>query len=325
MMAAVTDEARPTAAGTADVVVLTAGDARAEVWPGHGFNCLSWSVAGRDVLYTAPDWTTNPVPTRSGIPILFPFPNRIRDGRYAWAGDTYRLPQNDSTKKNAIHGFTPRRPWRVTARGAGSDTAYVRGEFRGSVDAPDCARLWPADYVLAITLRLTLRTLRVEAEVTNPDAVPLPFGLGFHPYFRLGPGGAGTVMAEAAEKWELVESLPTGRRLPLEPALDLRTPKESASLVLDDVYTGLGGAPAAGGLVVRGRVTWPGGETLEVRTSPDYRELVMFTPPHRQAVCLEPYTCTTDAINLEQQGVDAGWRVLDPGQSWRGVVELAAG
>jgi aldose 1-epimerase len=39
-------------------------------------------------------------------------------------------------------------------------------------------------------------------------------------------------------------------------------------------------------------------------------------------VCLEPYTCTTDAINLEQRGVDTGWRVLDPGREWSGVVEL---
>jgi aldose 1-epimerase len=57
--------------------------------------------------------------------------------------------------------------------------------------------------------------------------------------------------------------------------------------------------------------------------APDFRELVAFTPPHRQAVCLEPYTCTTDAINLQQAGIDAGWRVLAPGASWSGDVELA--
>jgi aldose 1-epimerase len=49
---------------------------------------------------------------------------------------------------------------------------------------------------------------------------------------------------------------------------------------------------------------------------------VVFTPPHREAVCLEPYTCMTDAINLQQRGVEAGWRVLPPGESWTSVVEL---
>ena len=32
----------------------------------------------------------------------------------------------------------------------------------------------------------------------------------------------------------------------------------------------------------------------------------LINPPHREAICLEPYTCTTDAINLQQQGVNAG-------------------
>src|SRR5689334_14111053 len=68
-----------------------------EVWPTRGFNCLRWKVLGQDLLYSAPDWEANPVPTRSGIPILFPFPNRIRDGIYNYQGKEYHLPKNDST------------------------------------------------------------------------------------------------------------------------------------------------------------------------------------------------------------------------------------
>ena len=45
---------------------------------------------------------------------------------------------------------------------------------------------------------------------------------------------------------------------------------------------------------------------------------MIFTPPHREAVCLEPYTCITDAINLHQQGKDAGLLVLSPGETWEG-------
>ena len=36
-------------------------------------------------------------------------------------------------------------------------------------------------------------------------------------------------------------------------------------------------------------------------------------PPHRKAVCLEPYTCVTDAANLQARGIDAGWRELPAG------------
>ena len=42
-----------------------------------------------DILYSAPDWESNPVPTRSGHPILFPFPGRLRDGTFTFEGKTF--------------------------------------------------------------------------------------------------------------------------------------------------------------------------------------------------------------------------------------------
>src|SRR5262249_48691167 len=121
-----------------DVYLLTSEDdtRQAEVWPAAGCNCLRWRVSGPagplEVLYAAADWETNPVPTRSGIPILFPFPNRIRDGRFSWAGREYQLPGNDPIKKNAIHGFACRRPWRVKNSNAKDDLATLTAEFRAS-------------------------------------------------------------------------------------------------------------------------------------------------------------------------------------------------
>ena len=72
---------------------------RAEVWPALGFNCFHWEAVrdGRtlDLLYADPALFGDGRPTRSGIPILFPFPNRIRDGRFTWDGKEYQLPLND--------------------------------------------------------------------------------------------------------------------------------------------------------------------------------------------------------------------------------------
>ena len=176
-------------------------DADAEVWPGFGCNCLRWRVAGPagplELLYVAPDWDSNPVPTRSGNPVLFPFPNRIRAGRYTWAGRDYQLPLNDSTQQNAIHGFTPRHAWRVGNAGGGDESAFAALEFLGSRDAPECRALWPADYRLTLTWTLTARALTLHAAVQNPDRVPLPFGLGFHPYFRVPADGTATMQAVA--------------------------------------------------------------------------------------------------------------------------------
>ena len=47
----------------------------------------------------------------------------------------------------------------------------------------------------------------------------------------------------------------------------------------------------------------------------NFRELVVYTPAQpRGVISLEPYTQTTDAINLQPKGIDAGLRVLGHNQ-----------
>jgi aldose 1-epimerase len=311
---------------------LAGAGCRATVWPAVGFNCINWNVAwqGRtvDLLYADPALFDNGRPTRSGIPVLFPFPNRIRAGQFRWDGRGYQLPLNDPDQRNAIHGFAVRHAWRVVEEEADGNQAWLTGEFQCSMDAPECLEFWPADHRIRLTYRLAAGSLRLEAEVANPDRKRLPFGLGYHPYFRM-PFVAGefaencTVQVLARQYWQLVENLPTGRRVPVDAQRDLNSPRPFAGLLVDDVLTDLPGHPPAGGpMLACAAVTSPPGETLQVHCSGEFRELVVFTPPHRQAFCVEPYTCTTDAINLQAQGVDAGLLVLDPGQTWSAVVEL---
>jgi hypothetical protein len=68
---------------------------RAEVWPMWGFNCLRWQFRRRDgswtdLLHVAPDWEANPVPTRSGHPVLFPFPGRLKEGSLSFQGRKFQ-------------------------------------------------------------------------------------------------------------------------------------------------------------------------------------------------------------------------------------------
>jgi aldose 1-epimerase len=328
-------ESRPTTPGIdGTVYILENSDtqARAEIAPANGFNCYRWQALHHgkmlDLLYADPQFFHGAKPTRSGIPILFPFPNRICAGRFAWAGREYRLPLNDSTENNAIHGFACRRPWRVVAEGCEADSAWVTGEFRGSLDAPECKDLWPADYQIRITIRLRERALEISAVVSNPDQVPLPFGLGYHPYFQVPPRSGealeGFFVSAAPDRlWLLKDSLPTGEIRAVDAGRDLRAPRRFVDLDLDDVLR----APredSRESILWRGSVWEEEGkvELLRVETSAGFGELVVFTPPHRKAICLEPYTCTTDAINLQQQGIDAGLMVLAPGDEWRGDVAV---
>ena len=311
----------------------TAGTVRAEVWPQWGFNCLKWQVRqpdGRwaDILYNAADWETNPVPTRSGHPILFPFPGRIRDGRFTFDGKTYQLPLNDSAKQNAIHGFTPRNPWRVADWNGDDEFAFVTGEFSLARDSPESLPLWPADFIMSVTYRLYADKLRVDVRVENPGPGALPFGLGYHPYFRL-PGMPEpsidncALQANVSEVWEGEGGVPTGWRKELPAEIDFRQPRVIGATALDNVLTGVNGPETRNsGFVELARLAHPhAAGQLRVLADHAFRELVLFTPPHRHAVAIEPYTCSADAVNLSARGIDSGWRVLEAGGEWEAAVE----
>jgi aldose 1-epimerase len=320
-------------AGEVYELIDAAETVRAEVWPQWGLNCLRWQVRqedGRwaDILYAAPDWEANPVPTRSGHPILFPFPGRMVGGRFAADGKEFQLPLNDSTKQHAIHGFTPRNPWRVTDWNGDEDFAFVTGQFNLAKDLPAALSQWPADFNLDVTYRLYRDKLRVDATVENLGRVTLPFGLGYHPYFRL-PGvhdpdvGGHVLRANVSQVWEAENNLPTGWRKDVPGDLDFRHPTPIGATELDHVFTGVsGGATRLGGLVELAVLSHPTAMgSVCFLADPRFRELVLFTPAHRQAVAVEPYTCSADAANLAARGIDSGWLTIPAGGEWDAAVE----
>jgi len=64
------------------------------------------------------------------------------------------------------------------------------------------------------------------------------------------------------------------------------------------------------------------GCTLRMTFDQTFRECVVYTPPHREAICIEPYTCVPDPFRLARLGIDAGLRVLQPGESLTAHVDI---
>lgn len=297
-----------------------ASGASAAVLPSFGFNLfdLRLPAAGavRRVIDAAPDFADNPRNAgRNGTPVLFPFPNRVRDGRFSFQGKSYTLPI--TLGPNAIHGFALNVPWDVIEHKATATEATITGRYQISKNSPGMLAHWPTDGVLLIRYALSGRRLTMTIDVNNPTDSDLPYGFGIHPYFRLpfGPGddlAATKVILPASKYWVLKEFLPTGEVRPVDARLDFRKGQPIKGLSLDDVFTGLDfqGNRAVCRLV---------DDTLkaEFRLSFEkpFRELVAYTPPGAgNVISLEPYTQTTDAINLEPQKIDAGLRVLGHGR-----------
>ncbi len=303
----------------------------AKIAPHLGFNCFEFQTpAGIEtvqVIDSAPDFEEgNSRPSANGIPILFPFPNRISNGQFNWEGNIYQLPEDKvghDSAGNAIHGFCLDRPWRVVQ----SDESSVTGQFQLSKEAPDRLSLWPSDFIIEITYRLIQSTLRAEIKITNPDEVPLPWGFGTHPYFKLSIGSQSKpeetlIYVPADQEWVLNDCLPTGHKINVSPGKDLRDGTLFSEAKLDDVLTGL--SISDNNMIECTLVDQNAGLQIQQRCDTGFREMVVFTPPDRNAFCMEPYTCVTDAINLQNKGIDAGLQILNPGEEYICWIEIEA-
>ncbi len=310
-------------------VRLTHADsgATADVALGLGFNCFSWRTrfagdpggAPRELLWAEPGFEAcDKRPSRSGVPLLAPFPGWIKDARYEWEGKTYDMEATSGTG-HAIHGFAMRSVWREVERTESRVTAV----FQPSIDAPHTLSEWPADYLLTAAYTLDAHRLRLEFSAENLGNKPMPFGFGSHAYFRLpladGADPEGTVVRAPIDgEWLSVEAVPTGELAPLPDGETLPAGGPLGGREFDTPYRFASGA-----------------STTEVRDPESGRRIVqtfdgsmsccvIYTPDHREAICLEPYTCTPDPIAMTARGAQAGLITLGPGEAYRTVIDLEA-
>lgn len=295
--------------------------ASASILPSYGFNLfdLRLPVAGevRAILDASPDFADNPrSPGRNGIPVLFPYPNRIKAGAFTFEGRSYTLPINNGP--NAIHGFAIDAPWDVLDQSSEKGEASITGRYQISKNTPAMRDHWPTDAVLQIRYSLSGRRLTMNISVTNPTAHELPYGFGVHPYFRCPFTAAGDlaqtqVIIPASKYWPLQDFIPTGERLPVESRLDFRKGQPMKGLKLDDVLTGLDfeNERCVCRLIDLGLKA-----EFHLGFDRNIREVVVYTPPGAgNVIAIEPYTQTTDAINLAARNVDSGLRILPHGKT----------
>jgi aldose 1-epimerase len=288
-----------------ETFVLQQGEqAQAEIAPALGNNCFAFRTAA-DILEPVAFDDFLSRPTSYGIPVLFPFPNRIRDGAFTFQGSAYQV-------NPPRHGFVRDKAWTVVeVESSESGGAWLRCRFDARQHAEAILSQFPFPFVLEMTYRLRDGRLGIHLTATNTGERAMPVGYGLHPYFRR--PARGTIQVAANNRWELADSLPTGKVLELDEAYDLRQPHDLAGLALDDMYSGLT-TTAAGMteclLTDSDRDT----ETVVEFSARQFPFVVVYTPPApRQAICIEPNTCPTDAFNLEPRGVASNVITLEAG------------
>lgn len=155
--------------------VLRAGLLRLWLRPAWGGRVMTFTHAtAGDVLLPITDPVFEPEKwPRAGAYPLVPFHNRVEGARFSHGGRNAVLPAHPASMPHALHGMGSRLPWKL--HGATAHTADLR-----LTRAAD--RIWPWSFQARQVLELDPQGLSLRLELTNTDDVPMPGGLGWHPY-----------------------------------------------------------------------------------------------------------------------------------------------
>jgi len=227
--------------------------------------------------------------------LLIPWPNRLRDGRFAVDGVDYQLPLTEPSVHNAIHGLARWLVWDIAER----DDTHV---------AFSCVVAAQAGYPWTLALRAEHRLdddgLTVTTTGRNLGHSPCPYGAGAHPYLTLGADRIDDAVLSAPGATRLLtddRGLPAGREPVDGTPYDFREPRPIGGLKLD---TGYGDLVRRDDGTAAVSLSSPGSErTVELWLDGRHRHLMLFTgdslpdPAHRRrSLGVEPMTCPPNGL-----------------------------
>lgn len=111
--------------------------------------------------------------------ILFPFANRIDDGKYIFKDKTYCLTCNEIENNNAIHGLIYDKNFIITDTNTHEDYANATLTYE-ETNPPEG---FPFAYKIELIYKLSHHELSLQVKVKNTGSEDFPFTLGWHPYF----------------------------------------------------------------------------------------------------------------------------------------------
>ncbi|OBB84031.1 aldose epimerase [Mycobacterium colombiense] len=238
-----------------------------------------------------------------GIPILYPWANRLGENTYTAQDVTVTLtPGENGVRADPnglpIHGVLAAYPgWRVTAETANELTAEL--DFGAD---PRLLASFPYPHLLTVTAELADRRLTVRTTVTATGDRAVPLCFGFHPYLQLPDAPRADWIIETPPLRHLGlddNGLPTGDSEPQPARAEALRDK-----AFDDAYDQVaeGSVFAVSG----------GGRRIEVHFEHGYPAAQIFAPPvddpAKAIVCFEPMTAPTDALRR------GGYRCARPGE-----------
>ena len=258
-----------------------------------GNNLYSLTVEDREILYfpySLDDFRNNS--SLAGNPIMHPWVNRIKEGRYVWSQkviDTcpYSRHLLYDQWQQPLHGLMLKSSqWDIVDKG--DDFVITRTQWNESLPYFEA---FPFAHTLTVSYYLNHDGIIISQDITNEGVADMPVSTGFHPYFSYPYEHRKDIKFDFGFSYYLItdeQLIPTGEiadvtQIPLYKGISLE------DLHLDHGFIATGSEI---------KISMP--DYLMILESRAYPFWVVYTPDHpkKPYFCIEPITSPTDGFNL---------------------------
>jgi aldose 1-epimerase len=295
-----------------DIIRLLYGGTRLDIAPALGFCAVSWQVDEIERLaLPLPLREFAKQPKTGGVPLLYPFANRLRGDRCLWRGTALDVSGVPGLKRDAnrlpIHGSLVRFGAWTSIRTATAPAALAEATLEWDDRLPFFAA-YPFVHRLTIRYELAPNTLRVVTRV-EPKGGAMPIAFGWHPYLAFPTAARRETLLQLPDREHIeLDSLMLPARDRGHLVVTARHPKGTCTLsghVFDDLFRV---SPQA-----RAAVHPPlGGVRVELESG--YSYLQVYAPEDSGFVCLEPMTAPgaalSDALDLAEASLEAPFEAV---------------
>jgi len=238
---------------------------------------------------------------------LFPFANRIRRGRYTFQNKLYELPINYKAEENACHGFLYNTKFNILSKNIAREYAEVELEY----ESTNKMEGYPFYFKMRVIYKLSLTgEVTTITKVINLNDREILFSDGWHPYYCLNNSVDDlTIELNAEEKLELDQNnIPSGAVYKLN-----NGSPHNIDLInnnLDDLFRFSPDNKNNFINIIPQKLHYKLSIWHESGMK-KYNYVVLYIPPDRNSIAVEPMTSSIDAFNNKE-----GLVILKPNEFW---------
>ncbi|NLP58236.1 aldose 1-epimerase [Lutibacter sp. B1] len=233
--------------------------------------------------------------------LLFPFPNRISNGKYTFKTVNYKLACNETALNNTLHGFVYNKSFKVKNTEVSKEIASVIFSYTDEGKSKG----FPFSYQLDVTYTFTKEKMSVNFTVFNNGDKSFPFGIGWHPYFKTSNLGESILNFNADNQYSLDEKMIPQNEIPLK----FKTPLLLKDMFLDDCFIT---KQSTSSLKTNNYAI-----EIDFSSKTPNSFLQVYTPPTRDSIAIEPMTCAPNSFNNKN-----GLLVLEPKKSYDWKIDM---